>query len=198
MTLPKSKGWVRISLTEQPLFVIEYGTMPQFDTHFLSPLIFWSLISFGLLLGLLYKFALPPIIGALEEREKTIKGNLDGAERTRKEAEQLLAQYRDKLQRAEEEAEKILAETQQRVQRLLEENQQRIGQETERTMAEARQEIIREQQKAINELKRYVVDLTLLVTEKVLRRTLSDSDHLRLIEESVEQLAAKDKSQWGL
>jgi len=171
--------------------------MPQFDTHFLSPLIFWSLISFGLLLGLLYKFALPPIIGALEEREKTIKGDLEQAEQTRKEAEQLLAQYRATLKRAEEEAEKILAETQQRAQRLLEENQQRIGQETERMMAEARQETLREQQKAMNELKRYVVDLTILVTEKVLRRTLNDSDHLRLIEESLEEFAAQTKGQQG-
>src|SRR6266446_6244150 len=165
--------------------------MPQFDTHFLSPLIFWSLVSFGLLLGLLYKFVLPPLIAGLEERKKTIKENLEQAERMRKDAEQLLAQYRDKLKRAAEEAEKILAETQQRSQRLLEENQQRIGQETERMMAEARQEILREQQKTMNELKRYVVDLTLLVTEKVLRRTLNDSDHLRLIEESVEEFATK-------
>ena len=172
--------------------------MPQFDTRFLSPLNFWSLISFGLLLALLYKFALPPIVGALEAREKTIKGSLEEAKRLRTEAEQLLAQYQARLKRAEEEAEKILTETQQRVQRLLEENQQRIGQETQRMMAEARQEILREQQKALNELKRHVVDLPLLATEKVLRRTLNDSDHLRLIEESLEDFSAKDKSQFGL
>ncbi|HXC61274.1 MAG TPA: F0F1 ATP synthase subunit B [Nitrospiria bacterium] len=168
--------------------------MPQFDTHFLTPLIFWSLISFGLLLGLLSKFVLPPLIAGLEERKKTIKGNLEQAEQMKKDAEQLLIQYREKLKRAAEEAEKILAETQQSAQRLLEENQQRIGQETERMIAEARQEILREQQKAMNELKRYVVNLTLLVTEKVLRRTLNDSDNLRLIEESVEEFAAQDKT----
>ena len=169
--------------------------MPQFDTHFLSPLIFWSLISFGILLGLLYKFVFPPIVAALDEREKTIKGSLERAEQTRKEAEQLLSEYRARLKRADEESDKILAETQQRAQRLLEENQQRIVQETGRMTAQARQEILREQQKAMNELKRYVVDLTLLATEKILKRNLNPSDHLRLIEESLEEFTAQNKNQ---
>jgi len=172
--------------------------MPQFDTHFLSPLIFWSLISFGILLGLLYKFAFPLIIGALETREKTIRENLERAEQTRKEAEHLLVQYQTRLKQAEQDAEKILAETQKRAQRLLEENQQRVGQETERMMAEARQEILREQQKVLQELKRHVVDLTLLVTEKLLRRTLTPSDHLRFVEASVEELAAQEKDHRSL
>jgi F-type H+-transporting ATPase subunit b len=169
--------------------------MPQFDTHFMSPLIFWSLVSFGLLLGLLYKFVFPPIIKALDDREKTIKGSLERAEQIRKDAEQLLAEYRSRLKRADEESEKILAETQHRAQRLLEENQQRIVQETGRMTAQARQEILREQQKAMNELKRYVVDLTLLATEKILKRSLNPSDHLRLIEESLEEFTAQNKNQ---
>ena len=37
--------------------------MPQFDVHFFSSLIFWELISFGILLWVLYKFAFPPILG---------------------------------------------------------------------------------------------------------------------------------------
>jgi len=169
--------------------------MPQFDTHFMSPLIFWSLISFGILLCLLYKFVFPPIIGALDEREKTIKDSLERAEQTRKDAEQLLVEYRSRLKRAGEESEKILAETQHRAQRLLEENQQRIVQETGRMTAQARQDILREQQKAMNELKRYVVDLTLLATEKILKRSLNPADHLRLIEESLEEFTAQNKSQ---
>lgn len=168
--------------------------MPQFDTHFMSPLIFWSLISFGLLLGLLYKFVFPPIIRALDDREKTIKDSLERAEQTRKDAEQLLAEYRSRLKRADEESEKILAETQHRAQRLLDENQQRIVQETGRMTAQARQEIVREQQKAMNELKRYVVDLTLLATEKILKRSLNPADHLRLIEESLEEFTAQNKN----
>ena len=172
--------------------------MPQFDTHFLSPLIFWSLVSFGILLLLLYKLALPPIVAALDAREQTIKRNLEEAERMRSEAEQLLNQYKARLKQAQEEAEKFLAEGRQQAQRLLEENQQRVSQETERMMAEARQEIHREQQKAVDELKRHVVDLTLLITEKILGRALTASDRLRLIEEPLEELAAKDKSQWGL
>ena len=47
--------------------------MPQFESHFFSSLIFWEVLSFGILFFVLYKFAFPGILGVLEEREKKIK-----------------------------------------------------------------------------------------------------------------------------
>ena len=43
--------------------------MPQFESHFFSSLIFWEIVSFGILFFLLYKYAFPGILGILEERE---------------------------------------------------------------------------------------------------------------------------------
>ena len=54
--------------------------MPQFESHFFSSLIFWEVVSFAILLFVLYKFAFPGILSALEEREKKIKDSLDQAE----------------------------------------------------------------------------------------------------------------------
>ena len=61
--------------------------MPQFESHFFSSLIFWEVVSFGILLFVLYKFAFPGILSALEEREKKIKDSLDQAEMHRSAAE---------------------------------------------------------------------------------------------------------------
>ena len=57
--------------------------MPQFDTQFFSSLIFWELISFGILLWVLSKFAFPPILEALETRERKIRDSIDQAEQSR-------------------------------------------------------------------------------------------------------------------
>ena len=57
--------------------------MPQFESDFFSSLIFWEVLSFGILFFILYKFAFPGILGVLEEREKKIKDSLDQADRHR-------------------------------------------------------------------------------------------------------------------
>ena len=111
--------------------------MPQFDTHFFSSLIFWEIISFGILLWILYKFALPPILEGLETRERKIRESIDQAKQNRASAEQRLKEYEKKLQGAAQEVEGILNEARQEAQRRLDENEQRIRAETERRKEEA-------------------------------------------------------------
>ena len=84
--------------------------MPQFESHFFSSLIFWEILSFGILFFLLYKYAFPSLLGMLEEREKKIKDSLDQAERHRSEAERRLKEYEAKLATAAKDAEALLAQ----------------------------------------------------------------------------------------
>src|SRR5512133_48602 len=111
--------------------------MPQFESHFFSSLIFWEVVSFGILLFVLYKFAFPGIVSVLEEREKKIKDSLDQAERHRSEAERRLKEYEAKLAGASREAEVVLAAAKEREQRLMEENEQRLTAEAERIKGDA-------------------------------------------------------------
>src|SRR2546430_10400003 len=83
--------------------------MPHFDPHFFSSLIFWEIVSFGILLWVLYKYAFPPILETLETRERRIKESLEQAERHRAEAERKLREYEAKLSAAGREAEAVLA-----------------------------------------------------------------------------------------
>jgi len=168
--------------------------MPQFDLHFLSPLIFWTIVSFGALLFLLYRYAFPVIFQALEEREKRIRGSLDEAERVRQEAQQLLAQYQDKLKGANQEVLAVLEEARLRARQLLEENQQRMELEAQQMIEEAKGDIRREQQQALREIQQAVVDLTLAATEKILDRSLTESDHRRFVEEVIREIAREKRS----
>jgi F-type H+-transporting ATPase subunit b len=162
--------------------------MPQFDSHFFSTLIFWEVVSFGILLFLLYKYAFPGILSMLEEREKKIKDSLDQAERHRTEAERKLKEYEAKLAGSSKEAEGILATAKERAQQLMEENEQRLTAEAERIKGDATREIDHERRKAIQEIRTQTTDLALMVAEKVLQRSLNDADNRRLADEALDAL----------
>ena len=164
--------------------------MPQFDVHFFSSLIFWEVVSFGILLWVLYKFAFPPILEALETRERKIRDSIEQAEQNRLTAEQRLAEYEAKLNGAAQEAEAIVADAKAKAQRLLEENEQRLRTESERIQAETTQEIERERRKALQDIRNEAADLALTVAERVLERSLSDDDHRRLAQQAVQAVAA--------
>ena len=163
--------------------------MPQFDTSLFSSLLFWEIISFALLLFILAKFAFPPILKTLEDRERKIKDSLDQAERNRAEAEERLKEYESKLRAAAREAEGILDQAKERAQRALEENEQRLMVEAERIKGAAKREIEHEREKAVREIRGQTADLVLLVAEQVVGRSLTDADHRRLAEEALEAVA---------
>ncbi|MFZ5863391.1 MAG: F0F1 ATP synthase subunit B [Nitrospirota bacterium] len=162
--------------------------MPQFDTHFLTPLLFWSAVSFAILLFLLKRYAFPAITEMLDARERTIAQNLAKAEQARKDAEKLLAEYQTKLKAAQQEATAMLDQARKQGQQLAEETQRRVKEETDRTLAASRDELARERLRLSKELREQAVDLVLAATERVIRRNLTDADSKRLVKEAVEQL----------
>ena len=168
--------------------------MPQFDSHFFSSLIFWELLSFGILFWVLYKFAFPPILQTLENRERKIKENLDQAEQNRAAAEQKLKEYEAKLQMAAKEVETIMSEAKQKAQRLLDENEQRLRAESQRIKEETTQDIERERRKAIQDIKNQTADLAILVAEKVIGRNLTDADQHRFAQEALAAIATQSKN----
>ena len=163
--------------------------MPQFESHFFSSLIFWEIVSFAILLFVLYKFAFPGILGVLEEREKKIKDSLDQAERHRSEAERKLKEYEAKLNMAAKEAEGVLTAAKERAQRLMEENEQRMTIEAERIQGDATLEIDHEPRKAIQDIRAQTTDLSLMVAEKVVQRSLNEADHRKFADEALEALS---------
>ncbi|TAJ23250.1 MAG: ATP synthase F0 subunit B [Nitrospirae bacterium] len=163
--------------------------MPQFETHFFSSLIFWEVVSFGILLWVLWKFAFPPILETLETRERKIRESLEQADRHRAEAERKMQEYELKLSAAAKEAETVLAQAKERAQRLLEENEQRLQAEADRIKGDAHREIEHERRKAVQDIRNQATDLALLVAEKVVGRSLSDADHRRLADEALQAVA---------
>ena len=167
--------------------------MPQFDTHFFSTLIFWEVVSFAILLWVLWKFAFPPILQTLEERERKIKDSLEQADRHRAEAEQKMQEYEAKLKAASKEAENVLNAARERAQRVMEENEQKLKTETQRYKEDATREIEQERRRAIQDIRNQTSEMALLVAEKVVGRSLTDADHKRMADEALSAIAESRK-----
>ena len=155
-------------------------------------LFLWSLLTFVLLVGLLYKFAFGPLMEMQRKRQAEIHDSIVEAERLREEAHGLLEDYKQQVASARQEAEEIL----ERARKVGESTRSEILEEAkaqaDRALEKSREQIERETREALQQIRTEVADLTLAAAEKVTRKSLSDADHLRLINESI---AAIDLSQ---
>jgi F-type H+-transporting ATPase subunit b len=130
----------------------------------------------------------PPIRKALDRRREVIEDSIDAAERTRVEADNLLAEYRERLREARRQAEDIVQRARQAAEVHARDAQSEAHVRREQMMEQTRREIEAETRRAIQEIRNEVADLTVMATEKVTRKTLSDEDQRRLVEEAVQEL----------
>ena len=148
----------------------------------------WTLIIFGLTLIILWKVAFPRIAEALDKRQKAIEDSIDTAERTRVEAEKILQEYRERLAEARQQAEDIVVLARKTAENNEAETIAEGKRKREELLAQTRRDIEQETRRAIQEIRNEVADLTVLATEKVTRKTLTDADQKKLVEEALSEL----------
>jgi len=151
-------------------------------------LMIWTLVVFLLSMYILSKVAFPRIAEALDKRQQAIEESIDTAERTRVEADKLLAEYRERLHEARSQADEIVARARKTAENNEAESVAEAKRKREEMMAATRRDIQQETRRAIQEIRNEVADLTVLATEKVTRKTLTDADQKRLVEEALSEL----------
>jgi F-type H+-transporting ATPase subunit b len=151
-------------------------------------LMVWTLLAFGLTLWLLNKLAFPRIAAALDKRTRAIEESIDHAEQTKVEAEELLNEYRERLREARTQAEEIVSRARKAAEVHERESLDKARESREELMAQTRRDIEAETRRAIQEIRNEVADLTVLATEKVTRKSLSDDDQRRLVEEALSEV----------
>lgn len=137
-------------------------------------LLFWQVIIFGLLFFLLRKFAWGPISASLNERENSIQGALDLAEKTRGEMAKLKSENEQILAQARIERDTILRGAKEAADRVIAEARDKAVAEGQRMLEQARDAMQNERQALVASMKKDVVNLSIEVAEKVLRRELAD------------------------
>ena len=148
----------------------------------------WTLLVFGISLWVLGKYAFPRIAEALDRRQKAIEDSIDAAEHTRKEAEEILSEYRERLAEARGQADDIVARARKTGEAAETEIVADARGKREEMMEQTRRDIEAETRRAIQAIRAEVADLTVLATEKVTRKSLTGDDQKRLVDEALSEL----------
>src|SRR3954469_14467043 len=151
-------------------------------------LMIWTVLAFLAALFILRKYAFPQISQALEKRQNLIEESIDSAQRTKDEADELLAEYRERLKEARVQAEEIVARARKAAEVHERDSLEQARESREELMAQTRRDIEAETRRAIQEIRNEVADLTVLATEKVTRKSLSEDDQRRLVEEALSEV----------
>jgi len=146
-----------------------------------------QIVNFTLLAVLLYFVAYKPILRMLDERSARIKKGLEDAELASKRAAEMEQAFEQRMAEARKDGQEIIAQATQ----LSEKARQDIletAREDARTLVEkAKEEIVRERDLAMAELRQQVADLSLTISEKVIGKTLDEQRQRQLIAEFLEQ-----------
>ena len=151
-------------------------------------LMIWTLLAFLVAMLVLRKYAWPQITRILDQRQTQIEDSIDAAERTRQEADELLAEYRQRLAEARAQADEIVAKAERAGEVAEREALDAAKEKREDLLEQTRRDIQAETQRAIQEIRREVADLTVQATEKVTKKTLNPDDQKRLVEEALAEL----------
>jgi F-type H+-transporting ATPase subunit b len=151
-------------------------------------LMIWTLIAFVITFLVLRKLAFPRIAEALDKRQRAIEESIDTAERTKVEADQLLAEYRERLKEARTQAEEIVTRARKAAETHEAETSAAAKAKREEMLAQTRKDVEAETARAIQQIRNEVADLTILATEKVTRKTLTEDDQRRLVDEALGEL----------
>jgi F-type H+-transporting ATPase subunit b len=151
-------------------------------------LMIWTLIAFAITFFVLKRYAFGPIQKLIDERRERIRQSVEEADRVRDEARTLLEEHKALIGQARTDAEAILAEAR----RLADAQQERMRAETEedrhRRVEETERQIEQAKVQALNELRQAVGSLSIEAAEKITRKTLTEVDQQRLIDEALAEI----------
>ena len=139
-------------------------------------LIFWTTLTFLILLFLLKKFAWKPILNMVKERDESIENALNAAEEAKKEMAALNAKNEELLQEAREERDKMLKEARDTKDKIISDAKSQAREEGDKLISNARQSIETEKKAALADIKNQVATLSVEVAERILKEKLSEGD----------------------
>jgi F-type H+-transporting ATPase subunit b len=154
-------------------------------------LMVWTIVVFLLLLAILRKFAWPAILGAVEAREQALERQLAEAARDREQAAALLAEHQKLVADAKAQAHAIIAEGRGVAEKDRALAIEKTRQEQEELLARARREITAERDKAVAELRREAVDLSLAAASRLVEKRLDSDTDRKLVTDYLASLDAQ-------
>jgi len=155
-------------------------------------LIIGQVITFLIGLAVLWRIAYKPISGIFKQRADKISADLDAAEKARRDMERLKADYGEQMARLADETQKVMNKAVKDAQSARDEIMNSAKDQSQAIIARAAEQIEVEKQKAVKELRRQVLEISLLVAEKTIGETINDDLQRRLVDQLFSQVEGKN------
>jgi F-type H+-transporting ATPase subunit b len=166
--------------------------MPLADLISVVPgLMVWTLIAFGITFYLLKRLAFGPVQRIIDQRRDRIREALDEADKARTEARELRELTGQEREQAKADRESLLEESRRQAQALFQQAREKADDDLRERLAKNQEELDAENRRVQEQIRRDVVELTLLAAEKVTGKTLDADDQRRLIDETIDELDVK-------
>ncbi len=160
------------------------GSITSVDTT-----LFWAtLVAFGVFAWILAKFAWGPLLKIVDEREKTIRDQVESAEKAAADAKSMLAQHQELLKGAGRERDEILARATRDSEALRAELQTKARADADQVVARAREQMQREKDVAIAELRAQVADIAVEAASRIVKSSLSAEAQRKLVDDYIKEL----------
>ena len=183
------------TLLQALLFAQETTTTAEEDEGSLIDvvpgLMVWTVVTFLIVLWVLRRFAFGRIQGLIDQRRDRIREALDEADKARSEARELREQVARERQEAKADREQILDESRRQAQRQFEQAREQADADLKARLEKNREELEAENARLKEQIRRDVVELTLLASEKVTGKVLDADDQRRLIDETIDEVDVK-------
>jgi len=153
-------------------------------------LIFWTALTFLIVLLILSKTAWGPILSMLEERSKGIQAAIDRAHSAKDEAEKSLKRNKELLAKADAEADKIIREAKELADKVRNELTEKAQAESRKMIESAKEEIEQEKRRALDVLRNEVADMAVKGAEKIIRTTLDADKQKAVVNDMIKEMAA--------
>ena len=152
------------------------------------PEILTQLLAFLIVFWILKRFAFRPVLGMLDERRKKIEDEFALIESRKKGLEDLESEYRRKLERIEEAARAKIHEAAAQGSALAKEIQEKARMDAQKMVERAKAEIDQDLAKARLSMRDEIVELSSLMTEKILAEKIDGAEHERLVDKFIKEL----------
>ncbi len=150
--------------------------------------IFWTLLTFLIMVGILRRFAWKPLLGAIDAREKSIRDAIEQADRDREQAEGLVKEHRDLVAEARRERAEAVEQGKRDAEKVKDEILAKARAQRDQVLKQTEEQVEAGLRKARGELRTTAVDLAILAAEKLLTRNLDDATQRKLVEEHLADL----------
>ena len=154
-------------------------------------LLIWTVITFSVVLTVLWLFAWKPIIAALDSRNEKVEGDLQKSKELREEAEKLLMDYEKKLDSIKSEANQLIDEGRKDAEVLKEKILKEAREEAERINVRTEQDIHQAKLRALDEIENSVVDMTVSALSKILTQEVKAETHKAVILREITEIRQK-------